>query len=302
MTRARNVLVAFWCRSVRISPIGVYGPTMKISNRPITSGGSRRLQSTPASHTRGNGSLPRASIQDRGVQMKASTPSVTSPDSSEVATGWSAPGCVSALAIALPEMWSSRTITGPIRATQITPAPTTETIADAEPTRARPCWRRRPGGRESPGTAPPAAAAGLDAQLTQDLGRHCGRGAEDRRGQYGEAAVPVLGDSRGRQRVPDERDPGRSRLADDRDVDDLRRPVLDHAAHDLHRRCVVQRRVSEAAQVDGGRQLDVVQVQLDRLGDERAGPSSWPDCRIESSADSAKISGELAVPNVVVPR
>ena len=46
--------------------MGVYGPTMKTSSSPMTSGGSSRLVSTPASHTRGKGSVPRASIQASG--------------------------------------------------------------------------------------------------------------------------------------------------------------------------------------------------------------------------------------------
>ena len=71
--------------------MGVNGPTMKISSSPMTSGGSSRLDSTPASQTRGSGSVPRASMKASGVQSSTSTASVTPPDSSETASGSSAP-------------------------------------------------------------------------------------------------------------------------------------------------------------------------------------------------------------------
>ena len=98
----------------------------------MTSGGSSRLHSTPASHTRGNGSFPRASIQASGVKNTNSTPRVTSPDSTEVTSGSSAPGDVSALTMALPDRCVNRAITGPSRTSQITPAPATDTHADTE--------------------------------------------------------------------------------------------------------------------------------------------------------------------------
>src|SRR5579863_79199 len=132
MTNARNVLVADWCSQLSTCPTGVYGPTRKTRSRPMTSGGSSRLHSTPVSHTRGNGSFPRASSQASGVQITDSTPSVTRPDSTEVRSGSSAPGEVSELAISPPDRWVARAITGPSRATQITPAPATDTHADAE--------------------------------------------------------------------------------------------------------------------------------------------------------------------------
>ena len=74
----------------------------------MTSGGSSRLHSSPASHTRGNGSFPRASIQASGVQNRASTPRVTSPDSIETSSGSSAPGAVRELAMALADRWVSK--------------------------------------------------------------------------------------------------------------------------------------------------------------------------------------------------
>src|ERR1019366_1144590 len=167
MTRARKELVADWCRSARRPPIGVYGPTMKTSSRPMTSGGSSRLHSTPVSHTRGNGSFPRASIQARGVQTRNSTPRVTSPDSTEISSGSNAPLAVRELTMALQDRWASKAITGPSKASQIMPAPTTETRVDAERSRSDPpVIRPDPAGRRgpeesSPWTAPPAAAAGL---------------------------------------------------------------------------------------------------------------------------------------------
>src|SRR5215472_18849046 len=50
--------------------MGVYGPTRKISSSPITSGGSSRVHSMPASQIRGNGSFPRASSQASGVPSR----------------------------------------------------------------------------------------------------------------------------------------------------------------------------------------------------------------------------------------
>ena len=133
------MLVADRCHGVALSssPSGVYGPTRKISSRPITSGGSSRLHSTPASHTRGNGSVPRASIQASGVQNTSSTASVTAPDASEVYSGSRSPGPVSALAMALPDRCVSSAITGPSRASQMTSAPRTDASPDTERT-----WRR----------------------------------------------------------------------------------------------------------------------------------------------------------------
>src|SRR5579875_2799322 len=269
MTRARNVLVADRWTCPISSPIVVYGPTRKTSSRPITSGGSSRLASTPASHTRGKGSVPRASFQASGVPRSRSTASVTAPDSTETSSGSSPPGSVSALATAWPDRWVSRAMTGPSRAIQTTAAPATEAAPDTErragaPARIRPGGRGRPGG-SSP-VAPPAAAAGLAAQLTLDGARHTAAGG--RRGQQREPALPVLGQARARQRVLDERDIGRAGLADRGDVDDLRRAGLGHVADDLHRGLGVGRRIRRAAQVDRGGQRDVVQVQFDGLGDE----------------------------------
>ena len=142
----------------------------------MTSGGSSRLHSTPVSHTRGKGSFPRASIQARGVQTTNSTPRVTSPDSSEVTSGSSAPGAVRELAMALPDRLVAKAITGPSRASQITPAPATDTHADTERSlsgagdarprggadrRARTGRRRRTWGQRR------RRRAGLAAQLTR---------------------------------------------------------------------------------------------------------------------------------------
>jgi len=89
--------VADRCTVPSSVPSGVYGPTMKISSSPMTSGGSSRLHSTPASHTRGNGTVPAASFQASGVPSSSSTPSVTAPDSSDTTSGSSAPGTASAV-------------------------------------------------------------------------------------------------------------------------------------------------------------------------------------------------------------
>ena len=78
--------------------------------------------------------------------------------------------------MALHDRWVSKAITGPSKASHTMPAPATETTVDAERSRdwppanrARPAGRRGPG-ISSPGTAPPAAAAGLAAQLTRNRG------------------------------------------------------------------------------------------------------------------------------------
>ena len=119
----------------------------------MTSGGSSRLHSTPASQTRGNGSEPRASFQASGVPRSSSTASVIAPDSTETSSGSSAPGTASAVVIWCQDRWVSSVITGPSRATQMTRAPASEATPLAEPT-----VRRR---------ADPATwAGGLAAQLT----------------------------------------------------------------------------------------------------------------------------------------
>src|SRR3984885_8623210 len=276
MTRARKVLVAVRCTWLSSWPIVVYGPTMNTSSRPMTSGGSSRLSSTPASQTRGNGSVPRASIRASGVPSSRRTASVTRPDSSEMTSGSSAPGPSSAVTISCQDRWVSKVITGPSRASQITPAPITEATPAADlARRARPV----PGGpgRGGPPPAPalPEAGAGLAAQLTADLTGYRARRPGQRWLQQGEPARLVLGQALLGQRVGHERDAGRGGLADDRDVDDLRRAILGRlgAARrgDCQRGLGVLVGVGEVAQVDRRRQLDVAQVQLDRLGDERAG-------------------------------
>src|SRR5487761_90393 len=247
---------------------------MKTSRSPITSGGSSRVQSTPASHTRGNGSLPRAIIQASGVHSSSSMASVTAPASTEVTSGSSASGAVSALAMSWPDTCASRVITGPSRTTQITPAAATDMTADAERIRRGPGLALpRPGGPGCPGgspprKAPPAAAAGLAAELTFYGRRDAGTGG--RRRQQGEPTRLVLGQAGRGKGVLDEGDAGRGGLADGRDVDHLRRPVL-RPGLDRDARLGVLRGVRRAAQVDLRGQLDVGQVQLDRLGDERAG-------------------------------
>ncbi len=96
---------------------------------------------------------------------------MTPPAASETTTGSSAPGAVSAPAMALPDKWVSRAITGPSSAIQITPAPATDTKPETErilrgsaAAPPGPSGLRLPGGW-SPRKAPPAAAAGLDAKI-----------------------------------------------------------------------------------------------------------------------------------------
>ena len=132
MTSARKVLVADRCSQASTCPIGVYGPTRNTSSSPMTSGGSSRLHSTPVSHTRGNGSFPRASIQASGVQNTNSTPRVTSPDSTEVdqriQRTRGRQRTRDGAARQVREQGDHRTE----QASQITPAPATDTHADTE--------------------------------------------------------------------------------------------------------------------------------------------------------------------------
>ena len=198
----------------------MYGPTRKISSRPITSGGSSRLHSTPASQTRGNGSLPRASIQASGVQNTSRTASVTPPDASEMRSGSSAPGPVSELTIALPDRCVSSAMTGPSSAIQITSAPSNgrqargrAEAAQAVAAAGRPRPTALPGRLVPPDSAA-AAAAGLAAQLTLDRGGDRAAVTEHRRREQREPALLVLGQAGRGQRVLDERGPGRGGLAD----------------------------------------------------------------------------------------
>ena len=179
----------------------------------MTSGGSSRLHSTPVSHTRGNGSLPRASIQDRGVQM----------------TGQHAQGDEPGFKRDRERMERTRRRQrARDRAARRCVEQDDHGADQGHPDHARPDdrhYRRSepnwppataPARRAAlargcvPLTAPPAAAAGLDAQLTR-----VAEGTAVTRSSSGRAwriRLPVLGHSRGRQGVPDERDPGRSGL------------------------------------------------------------------------------------------
>src|SRR6185437_3309863 len=204
---------------------------MNTSSRPMTSGGSSRLSSTPASHSRGKGSVPRASIRASGVASTSRTASVTAPDSSEITSGSRAPGTWSAVTTWCQDRWVSSVITGPSRASQITAAPITEARPEADRARrARPA----PGGpgRRGPSPAPalPGAgawlAAGLAAQFTADLARYRARRTGQRGLEQREPALLVLGQAGLGQGVGHEGDGRRGRLADDRDVDDLRRAAL----------------------------------------------------------------------------
>src|SRR5215510_2558872 len=112
MTSASRVFVADKLKCPSSSPIGVYGPTMNTSSSPITSGGSNKLASTPASQTRGNGKAPLASAQASGVPSSTSTTSVIPPDSAETASGASAPGALSELVTDCQDRWVSSAITG----------------------------------------------------------------------------------------------------------------------------------------------------------------------------------------------
>ena len=83
-------------------------------------------------------------------------------------------------------------MTGPSSAIQMTAAPMIETIAEADRTR---------------GVAGPfgLGSFGLAAQLTLDGGGDRALVAEHRRREHGEAALLVLGQAGGRERVLDER-------------------------------------------------------------------------------------------------
>src|ERR1700742_2330339 len=144
----------------------------------MTSGGSSRLHSTPASHTRGNGSRPRASIQASGVHRAKSTARVISPDSTEVSSGPNAPGALSDDQMPDQDRCVSSAMTGPSSTIQMIAAPITETMAEAEPTR----------GVAGP---PGFSSVGLATQLTLDRGGYRALVAGHRRRQHGEAAVGV---------------------------------------------------------------------------------------------------------------
>src|SRR5579863_4601693 len=103
----------------------------------------------------------------------------------------------------------SSAITGPSSTSQMTSAPRTEIRPDAERTRCRAAvpgdgpgpgrWRCPEG--SSPRTAPPAAAAGLAAQLTLYRGWYrAGITGHDRRGQR-ETALLVQGQTGRRKGV-----------------------------------------------------------------------------------------------------
>src|ERR1700704_3131891 len=100
----------------------------------MTSGGSSRLHRTPASHTRGNGSRPRGSIQASGVHSKNNTTTVIAPDSTEVSSGPNAPGAVSEDHRVDQDRWVSSAMTGPSSAIQMTAAPMIETMAEGDRT------------------------------------------------------------------------------------------------------------------------------------------------------------------------
>src|SRR6516162_2618256 len=225
MTRARNVLVADRCRSLIHPPMGVYGPTRKTSISPITSGGSSRLHRIPASQMRGNGSLPRASIQASGVPSSTRTPRVTSPDWSETISGSRAPGLVSELLISPGDTWVIRAMTGPSSITQMTAAPAMEAAADTRRSNCgltvahpAPAEGRCPGG--SPRAALPAAAR--LAELTT-YRRGDGTGRAERRGfEHVVSPLLVQGQPGRRQHVLDVSLPGRAWRGDRGDVDDER--------------------------------------------------------------------------------
>ncbi len=112
--------MADWWSQSRIEPIQVYGPTMKTSSSPMTSGGSSSAHSTPASQILGNGSRSRAIIHASGVHRQISTARVTPPDSTDVSSGSRSPGPVSAAQMSPGDIRVMSVITGPSRATQMT--------------------------------------------------------------------------------------------------------------------------------------------------------------------------------------
>src|SRR5208282_1664784 len=163
--------------------------------------------------------------------------------STDVTSGSRFPGPVSAAHRSPGDIRPIRVITGPSRATQMTAAPRMENPEEMERTRAPrppvPFPRKRDGPERelSPSRATPEeAACGLGAQLTEDSG---GRGAlvADERGRDQlEPSGLVLRQAGRRQRVRDERGPGRGRRADLGDVDDLGRSALGHAVFELNGR------------------------------------------------------------------
>ena len=93
---------------------------------------------------------------------------MTTPDSSEMTSGSSAPGTVSAVTIWCQDRWVSSVITGPSRASQITPAPITEATPEADrPGGPGPSPAGRAGAGRPPAPALPETGAGLAAQLTR---------------------------------------------------------------------------------------------------------------------------------------
>src|SRR6266704_574427 len=253
------------------SPMGVNGPIMNTRRSPMTNGGSSRTVSTPASQARPNGSLPRAIIHASGVPSRIRTASVTAPDSAETTSGSSAPGADSARPTAPADRCASRAMTGPSSATQMMPATATETRPDtgrsACPAPAPPPGQARGGCPEpSPSrTAPPATAAGLAAQLILHRCRDRAGSTEQPRLQQRVTALLMQREPGRGEHVRDEPGPGRAVL-DGGDIDGQRRAVLGHVARDSDRRLAVLAGQGRTAEVDRRRQLDVMQVQLGRLG------------------------------------
>ena len=128
---------------------------------------------------------------------------MTAPDVTETTRGSSAPGAVSELTMALPDKCVARAITGPSKATQMTPAPARATAPDTEwMAQGAPLSRPRPGRSGSrrrsaaaQGT-PPAATAWSGAQLTLDGGRDGAGAAEGGRRKQREPTLLVLSQAR----------------------------------------------------------------------------------------------------------
>src|SRR5262245_34980802 len=264
MTSARNVLVADRCRPDSRCPIGVYGPTMKTSSSPMTSGGSSKVASTPASHTRGKGNVPLAIAHASGVQSSRSTPSVTAPDSADRISGSNAPGAPSELVMLLHDRCVTSAMTGPRSATQMTKVPATASDRFA-------CCNPR-------GTATPPGSTCADAdgvtviqlapKLFPDRGGHrAGRTGQRRRQQRVAALLGVTRAAGRREHVGDERVACRGvlRAAEGGDVERERRAgfgLRTGAAGNRDRCFGVLVGEGRVAQVDVRRQADVAQVQL----------------------------------------
>ena len=144
--------------------MAVYGPTMKINKKT----NNERREQEAAEHCPPpicgrREAVARAIIHASGVVTTSRTARVTAPDVTETTRGPSAPGALRELTMALPDKCVARAMTGPSKATQITPAPTRATTPATEwMAQGAPLGRPRPGrsGSRPRSAARPGDAAG----------------------------------------------------------------------------------------------------------------------------------------------